>query len=167
MRLESPAFKNDQPIPVQYSGESRDLSPPLRWDDPQEPAAEFALLMEDPDAPRDEPWVHWIAYGIPGTARELPEGVPRETRVELQGGFRQGMNSFPEDNIGYRGPYPPVGHGVHHYYFRLYALRRPLQIDGKVDKAHLIQGLQQAGVIDQAELMGTYERTAKAPRQGG
>lgn len=161
MHLESPVFHHDQAIPVQYTGDSRDLSPPLRWDDPREPAAAFALLVEDPDAPTDEPWVHWIAYNIPGTARELPEGLPRSTRVPDQGGFRQGLNSFPDGNIGYRGPFPPQNHGAHHYHFHLYALRQPLHVDGKVSKRHLLRAMQQAGIIEEAELVGCYARSSR------
>jgi len=166
MRLESAVFSNGGKIPLQYTGEGRDLSPPLRWDDPREQPAVFALLVEDPDAPRDEPFVHWLAYNIPGTARELPEGLPREARLDAQGGLRQGLNSFPQNNIGYRGPYPPVDHGRHHYHFHLYALRRPLQIDGQVDKQHFLRSLEQAGLIEEAELIGTYERSSRHPRAG-
>lgn len=163
MHLDSPAFHHNEPIPPRYTGDSRDLSPPLRWDDPREPAAAFALLVEDPDAPTDEPWVHWIAYNIPGSARELPEGLPATVRVEAQGGFRQGLNSFPDGGVGYRGPLPPQNHGPHHYHFHLYALRRPLHIDGKVRKRHLVRALEQAGVIEEAELVGLYQRPGARP----
>lgn len=166
MRLQSPAFESGDKIPLKYTGEGQDVSPPLHWDDPPTEAAAFALLVEDPDAPQPEPFVHWIAYNIPGTQRELPERLPRESRLETQGGMWQGVNSFPEDNVGYRGPYPPVDHGRHRYRFHLYALRRPLQVDGRIDKRHFIQALQQADVVDEAELLGTYERSSSRPKEG-
>lgn len=160
MRLESSAFSNGGKIPPLYTGEGQDLSPPLHWDAPGELPAAYALLVEDPDAPTDEPFVHWLAYNIPGTQRELPEGLPQQPLLEAQGGMRQGMNSFPQGGIGYRGPYPPVGHGQHHYHFHLYALRRPLQVEGRIDKHQLLQALEQAEVIDEAELVGTYARSS-------
>jgi Raf kinase inhibitor-like YbhB/YbcL family protein len=166
MRLESSAFENGGKIPLQYTGEGRDLSPPLRWDAPAELPAGYALLVEDPDAPTDEPFVHWLVYNIPGSQRELPEGLPRQPQLAAQGGLYQGVNSFPQNNVGYRGPYPPMDHGRHHYHFHLYALRRPLHVSGKADKHQLLRALGQAGVIEETELVGTYERSSRRPKAG-
>ena len=42
-----------------------DRSPPLAWSAPPAGTVEIALICDDPDAPTPEPWVHWVAYGIP------------------------------------------------------------------------------------------------------
>ena len=67
----------------------------------------------------------------------------------------QGKNSW--GSIGYRGPAPPKGHGVHHYRFRLYALDAPLKVAAGVDKVELLSAMQ-GHVLAEAELVGIYQR---------
>ena len=69
----------------------------------------------------------------------------------------QGKNSWPKDNIGYRGPMPPPGHGVHHYHFKLYALKTKLNIEPGLTKNDLLKAMSQA-ILAQGELIGTYKR---------
>jgi Raf kinase inhibitor-like YbhB/YbcL family protein len=69
----------------------------------------------------------------------------------------QGVNSWDDNNIGYRGPMPPVSHGPHHYHFKLYALRAPLDVKPGLDKDGLLKAMQ-GHVLAQGELIGTYER---------
>ena len=84
------------------------------------------MICDDPDAPTGEPWVHWVIYKIPAEATGLPEGLPREKTLKTPAGAVQGVNSFSKDNLGYRGPMPPPGHGTHHYHFKIYALDKPV-----------------------------------------
>jgi Raf kinase inhibitor-like YbhB/YbcL family protein len=102
--------------------------------------------------------VHWIVYAIPADARSVPEGAPRDPELADPAGARQGINSWPADNVGYRGPMPPPGHGVHHYHFKLYALDAAIDLPaGTTDKAALLAAMQ-GHILDEAELIGTYER---------
>ena len=80
LEITSPALKEGQPIPAKYTGDGRDLSPPLKWHDPPENTQSFALICEDPDAPRGT-YTHWVIFNIPPGARELPEGVPPEATL--------------------------------------------------------------------------------------
>lgn len=158
MKLTSTAFIEGDVIPQRYTGDGEDLSPPLRWNDAPEAAQCFALIVEDPDAPREEPWVHWLMYEIPGDRRSLPEGIERSSTPGAVPGAVQGVNSFPENNVGYGGPAPPPGHGRHRYYFKLYALDRSLGLGPGVDVKTLRAAMGQAGVLAEATLMGIYER---------
>jgi phosphatidylethanolamine-binding protein (PEBP) family uncharacterized protein len=73
-------------------------------------------------------------------------------------GALQGVNSWPAgENLGYRGPMPPPGHGVHHYHFRLFALKTPLPALREATKEQLLEALD-GQVLAEAELIGTYER---------
>ncbi len=156
-RMESSAFAEGQPIPKLYTGEGKDISPPLTWTDPPLGAEEFTLICDDPDAPRADPWVHWVIYKIPGDVRTLPENLPRRTVLQTPPGARQGANSWGADNVGYRGPMPPPGHGRHRYYFRLYALDAPLDLPEQATKDSLLAAMK-GHVLAEATLMGTYER---------
>lgn len=155
--LGTTAFVDGASIPVQHTGDGEDTSPPLHWADVPRSTSSFALLMEDPDAPQTEPWVHWVAWGIPGDCRSLGGSIPRSFIVGDPEGMRQGLNSWPEDNVGYRGPAPPKGHGRHRYYFRLYALDTIPELDREATKEQLLQAID-GHVLAWAELMGTYER---------
>jgi Raf kinase inhibitor-like YbhB/YbcL family protein len=153
--IESPAFKDGQPIPQKYTGEGADVSPALRWSGIPAEAAELALICDDPDAPRADPWVHWVIYGLPASATGLPEGVPTQKTLESPPA-RQGPNDFA-GRIGYGGPMPPKGHGRHRYHFRLYALESALGLAPGLDKTALLDAIG-PHVLGQGELMGTYER---------
>src|SRR5437763_16825208 len=90
-QLTSTAFEQGQPIPIDYSGEGRNVSPPLKWTDPPEHTAALALICDDPDAPRGS-FTHWLIFNIPKEARELPESVERSEG--LANGTRQGQCDF-------------------------------------------------------------------------
>jgi hypothetical protein len=147
MELESTAFQHESAIPEKYSREGQDVSPPLSWSGAPEETREFVLICDDPDAPRPEPWVHWIIYNIPADTTELPEGDG--------GDFTEGMNSW--DESGYGGPLPPEGHGTHHYHFKLYALDTDLNLEPGAAKDEVLEAMEDH-VLAQAELIGTYER---------
>lgn len=158
LSIHSTAFQKGQPIPAKYTDDGEDVSPPLSWDPPPEGTRQLALICDDPDAPSPEPWVHWVIYGIPADASELPEGVPESQRIASPVTALQGKNSWTSGQmIGYRGPAPPRGHGVHHYHFKLYALDREPDLEPGLTKAQLLQAIE-PHVIATGELIGTYSR---------
>lgn len=153
----SRAFDPGEPIPQAYTGEGDDRSPPLEWSGVPEGAKELVLIVDDPDAPTDDPWVHWVLYGVPAGVRELPEGASGQAGT-LPGGAKQGRNSWPSGRTtGYRGPMPPPGHGIHHYHFKLYALGVALEAEPGLTKDQLLQKIE-GHVIGFGELVGTYVR---------
>lgn len=143
----------NEAIPRKYTGEGEDLSPPLVWSPLPPGTQEAALIVDDPDAPRPEPWDHWVLYGIPAGTHALPEGISDANPV-LES-MRQGTNSW--DRIGYNGPMPPPGHGVHHYHFKLYAIDTPLNLDPGLTKNALLEAML-GHVLAEGELIGTYQR---------
>lgn len=157
MELHSPAFRPGGRIPQDYTGDGRDLSPPLSWSQVPQGTKELALICDDPDAPANEPWVHWLIYHIPTTATSLPEGIGSQPGKSSDG-LQQGHNSWRTGKtIGYRGPAPPPGHGVHHYHFHLYALDEPIPLSGGATKAELLDAMQ-GHVLAEAEVIATYQR---------
>ncbi len=154
--LSSPAFEPGGPIPAKYTKDGEDLSPPLSWSGLPESTKELALICDDPDAPRKEPWVHWVLYKIPADCSELPEGLPDTPQLDEPPGALQGTNSWTSgQTIGYRGPDPPGGR--HRYFFKLYALDAELEIKPEADKAALLKAMS-GHIVGRGELMGTYER---------
>lgn len=149
------AFSDGNAIPEQYTGDSADLSPPLRWSGVPEGTREFALICEDPDAPGTDAFVHWVIYNISPNTTALPEGMNSEKRLELPVRADQGVNSF--GNTGYNGPLPPFGHGPHRYVFTLYALDTELALKPGATKGELLRAIRHH-VLARARLVGIYER---------
>lgn len=155
IQIASDAFQPNQQIPARHTGDGDDLSPPLSWSGAPPETRQFALIMDDPDAPRPQPWVHWVIYGIPAGTTSLREGIAQTERLDDPPGALQGRNTW--GTIGYRGPAPPRGHGTHHYRFRLYALGEALELAPGLDKDELL-GAMQGRVLAEGELVGTYRR---------
>lgn len=151
LQLTSDAFEPGAAIPRRHTGDGEDLSPPLQWSEPPAGTKSFALICDDPDAPRGD-WVHWVLYHLPAETRALPEGVP--SNPTLDGGARQGRNDF--GRIGYGGPAPPPGK-PHRYFFKLYALSAELNLPAGAAKKQL-EAAMQGQVAAEATLMGTYRR---------
>ncbi len=165
MILTSSVFRNLQRIPTRYTGEGENVSPPLEWSFVPDHCKEFALICEDPDAPKnpnkDYPFVHWIAYNIPGSTSSLPEGIDTRQRLSIPVSIDQGVNSFGK--LGYGGPMPPLESGPHHYHFTLYALDAELGLAPGLTKEDLIKSIK-GHVITTSEIIGTYERTVNQRR---
>jgi Raf kinase inhibitor-like YbhB/YbcL family protein len=143
----SPAFEPGNTIPEKYTGEGRDVSPPLRWTGLPEETKEIALICDDPDAPTPEPFVHWVVYKIPADREGLPEGDTL--------GALEGKNDF--GGTGYGDCMPHRGHGVHHYYFKVYALDAELEAAAGLTKGQLLEAME-GHILAEGELVGTYER---------
>ncbi len=155
IKVESTAFENNEKIPVRHTADGQDVSPMLTWTDVPTAAQELALVCDDPDAPTPEPWVHWVIYKIPPQSIGLPENVAQTPMPPNPAGAVQGKNSWGD--VGYRGPAPPQGHGVHHYHFKVYALDQKIDLPAGADKATLLDTME-GHVIAEGELVGTYER---------
>lgn len=150
LTVQSPAFTEGHAIPIRHTGDGEDLSPPLSWSPLPKGTRELVLIVDDPDAPSEEPWVHWLVYNIPATTDAIAEGHP------FPEGSAHGLNSW--GTPAYRGPAPPKGHGVHHYHFKLYALDAPLGLEPGLDKRSLMNAMS-GHILGHGELVGTYRRT--------
>jgi Raf kinase inhibitor-like YbhB/YbcL family protein len=151
MVLSSSAFKDGEVIPVRHTCDGEDVSPPLAWTGAPVETRTFALICDDPDAPRGT-GVHWLIWNLQADAVELGEGIPPSP--QLPSGARQGLNDG--GGLGYAGPCPPSGK-PHRYFFRLHALDTALNLDPRVSRADL-EAAMAGHVLTQSTIMGTYER---------
>jgi len=139
----SPAFAEGAAIPTRFSCRAADVSPPLRWTGVPAGAAQLALVVDDPDAPRGT-FVHWVVFALPPDATGLEEG-------QLPGGARQARNSAGD--AAYAGPCPPSG--THHYRFTVYALRAPLDLPAGAGLDEALAGIDER-VLAKGRLVGTF-----------
>lgn len=149
MHLYSSEFLTGTSIPYRYTCDGENLSPPLNWADPPAEVRSFALIVRDRDTPNQ--FTHWVLYNLPPDLRELPAGLPQ--RETLPNGGRQGKNDF--DQIGFGGPCPPQG--THRYFFKLYALDQPLEVEAGASEEDVLQAMRDR-TLAAAELMGLYGR---------
>jgi len=155
--LESPAFRSGAEIPIRYTCEGVNESPPLRWSHPPHGTRSLVLILDDPDAPDPAAprgtWVHWVLYNLPPDSKGLAQGVEPN---DLPAGTRQGMNDWKR--TGFRGACPPIGR--HRYFHRLYALDIVLP-DLRFPSRRRLERAMHEHVLGAAELIGMY---GKEPR---
>lgn len=150
-QLTSAAFAAEAEIPLQFTCDGADQSPPLQWSDPPSATQGFTLILEDPDA-LNPPFIHWVLYDLPPDLRQLPAAIPAQPFLSIGG--VQGKNDFGQ--YGYRGPCPP--NQTHRYYFRLYATKQALDLPPGVTMAEVRQALEPQKIAE-AVLIGRYRRS--------
>ena len=142
LNVSSTAFQHEGLIPIQYTCDGLNISPPLDIEHIPEEAKCLVLIVDDPDAPAGT-WVHWIAWNIPVT-HHIKEN-------ELHG--IEGLNDFKQHHYG--GPCPPSG--KHRYFFKIYALNSLLDSPVDTKKLQLEMAMSEY-IIAFGELVGLYER---------
>ncbi|MCS6885436.1 MAG: YbhB/YbcL family Raf kinase inhibitor-like protein [Acidobacteriota bacterium] len=147
--LSSTAFSEGANIPVKYTCDGEDVSPPLKWSGIPEGTKSLVLICDDPDAPMGT-WVHWVVYDIPPMLTELAEGV----KIQTIEGAKQGVNDFNKSDYG--GPCPPEG-DPHRYYFKLYALDTQLNLQPGLRKDAIVKAMQ-GHILAEGQLTGKYRR---------
>ena len=148
--LKSGAFDQGGMIPSKYTCDGSDVSPPLTWTKGPGGTVSYALIADDPDASAGT-WVHWVLYNLHAEKTSLAENVAKVKR--LDDGSMQGMNDFRK--IGYGGPCPPGG--THRYFFKVYALDRPLGLPPGASKKQVLEAMR-GRVLAEASLIGRYTR---------
>lgn len=142
--LTSPAFSDNGMMAQKYAGKSphnancvgENVSPPLAWKNPPEGTKSFALIVFDQEGRFGLGVTHWIAYGIDGRARSLPEGAGADPSGKFVGGKNiLGVNT-------YLGPCPQKGAGTHHYVFTLVATKlEPNALQPGLTKQELLDAI--------------------------
>lgn len=145
----SPDFHDWSPLPKWATGDAdgRGHAPTLVWNGVPANAKSIAVVCEDPDAPLPKPFVHWLVYGIHANVNAVG------ARVELP--VREGENSALR--TGFTPAAPPPGHGLHHYYFQVFALDRAIELEERAGREALVQAMRDY-VVGYGQIIGTYER---------
>jgi hypothetical protein len=150
IKITSPAFKEGEPIPIRYSCNDVNVSPPLNFEELPEDTSSLALILEDPDASGGI-FTHWIIFNLPAETKMLKEFMMG--RELMDDGSKHGLNSF--GLVGYSGPCPPGG--THRYFFKIYALDEKLDLPPLIRRDEFLEAIE-GHILDQGELMGTFTR---------
>lgn len=152
----SAAQAPDGRLADRHSAYHDNISPPLQWSNVPDVKA-WAIVVEDPDAPRELPFVHWMAWNIEGGLNAIPEGVGNDPAPVTPQGMVQGRNDM--GGYGWFGPRPPAGHGAHRYYFQVFALNDRVEMGPETPLNELLNALK-ARTLAKGEMMATYEAPA-------
>jgi Raf kinase inhibitor-like YbhB/YbcL family protein len=141
--LTSPDISGGERIGEEFAGQEGARTPRMVVSGVPDGAVELALICHDPDAPMPHGFTHWTLYGLDAVDGEIGASAGRA-----------GPND--DGGSGYVGPFPPHGHGDHHYFFWVYALSRA--VDGEPTRDEFLDRYDDA-VVGQARLVGTYSRS--------
>lgn len=145
MKITSPAFAMKLPVPVIYTCNGTNVSPPFEFIDVPKGTESLTLIIEDLDSSTN--WIHWLVYNIPGNTTHFNEGQIPEGAVD-------GMCNNGKQ--GYEGPCPKYFQGIHRYAFRLYALDIRLNVRSIADSKIILEEMQ-GHILETAELIGVAE----------
>lgn len=143
LQVTSPAFRDNEAIPTEFSCDGRNVSPPLAWSGVPAETKSIAILVDDPDAPK-KVFTHWLVTGLAPTTTSLPKGAA------LSSGATASNNDMGK--TGWAGPCPPGGR--HHYHFHVYAL--DTQIPKPSSRGELLAAIR-GHVLAEGELVGTFQ----------
>jgi Raf kinase inhibitor-like YbhB/YbcL family protein len=146
--LTSTAFKSKEFIPIEYTCEGQNISPPLLWKNVSSETESLVLIVDDPDAPK-KTWVHWLVYNIPPEIDRFPSNMQSSTDISSK--IKIGRNDF--NSNAYGGPCPPSG--THRYFFKIYGLNSVLNLPSGKTKSEIEKAMENH-IIGSGELIGLY-----------
>lgn len=157
LALTSAAFQNGDSIPLQFTCDATPpgTNPPLSFSGVPSTAVSLALIMDDPDVPKQVlaagVFDHWVLFNIPPAA----SGVAASSTVGTLGANGTGKSA-------YTGPCPPSQYepSEHRYFFRLYALDAMLSLAPGATKQQVLDAMN-GHIIAQTQLIGKYRRVAQ------
>jgi Raf kinase inhibitor-like YbhB/YbcL family protein len=146
MILTSPSFNNGEMIPRKFTCDGGGINPELEIQNVPSEAKSLALIVHDPDAPREGGFMHWAVWNIDSATSLIKEESVPPRSIE-------GMNTLGE--LGWASPCPSSG--VHHYHFRLYALDAALSLEEGATAEAVLDAMV-SHIIEEADLTGLYEK---------
>ena len=151
--IESNAFPDGGIVPDKYSFRGGNVQPDFKISNAPAETQSFAIILHDIDVALGGPddVLHWVAFNIPGTTKEIAEG-------KLPEGSVTGKNM--RDSV-YMGPGAPPGPRYHHYVFEFYALNAKLDLPATASRPELFEAMK-GKVIAKAAYVGRFRGTAPA-----
>lgn len=141
LKVTSPAFGDRGEIPVKFTKDGLNISPPLRIKKVPNGTACLAIIMDEMESAVSRR-IHWLVWNIPLT-HHINEHHIRDV---------QGVNDF--GGISYTGP--SVSKGLHHYHIRVYALDQLLEAAPGANYQELTQAMK-GHVLGTGTLTGYYK----------
>jgi Raf kinase inhibitor-like YbhB/YbcL family protein len=159
LTLTTTAFEDGGVVPTRFTMSSCDgngVSPKLEWTNVPNGTVSFALILHDPDVAlqhNTDDVLHWMIFNIPGSAHELPEGMP--ATAQMPDGAIQAKNL--RGKVGYMGPGAPPPGPNHHYTFELFALDTKLDLGPDATRADVLKAAN-GHILGKGVVVGRFHR---------
>jgi Raf kinase inhibitor-like YbhB/YbcL family protein len=158
LTLSTTAFEDGGIIPDKYTvaATGTTVSPHLVWSNVPDGTVSFALILSDPDTSLmkgTDQVLHWMIFNIPGTARELLEGI--SASAQLPDGSIQSLNQGKK--VGYMGMGAAAVGPYHHYTFALYALDTKLSLGPDATQGDVMKAMD-GHILMKGVLVGRFHR---------
>jgi len=131
------------------------ISPDLFWSHAPPNTKAYAVTVFDPDAPTGSGWWHWVVFNIPSAEKGLPLNAGDPKAGLMPKGAIQSKTDF--GTTAYGGPCPPIGDKLHHYHFRVYALKNTVPLTADTPAAQVAYYIN-LNKLAEAELVATFGR---------
>lgn len=156
MRLSSKVFDDGGNIPTKFTFDVGEATLPISWEGIPSDTKSLVLVCDDPDADVGT-WGHWVLFNIPTSMTHLPERA-----MDFPEGVRVGKNQLSRREYASTEPRD----GMNRYFFSLYALDCELELADGTCKKEILQAIE-GHVIDDAQLMGFYEKVSRERKELG
>ncbi len=155
--ITSTAFEGGKVIPTRYANTGitggKNISIPLKWENSPKGTKSFAVSIIDLH-PVAHNWVHWFVVNIHANITEIVEGASNTNKIPA--GSKELNNTF--GLVGYGGPQPPRGSGLHKYEVTIYALDvEKLELDKHTSLTTFRKAIEGI-IIATAKTVGLFER---------
>ena len=134
----------------------KNQSPQLTWENAPAGTKSFAITLYDPDAPTGSGWWHWVMFDIPANISSLASNAGNVALRLAPLGAVQSKTDF--GGVGYGGPCPPEGHGIHQYILTIYALKTEKLSLTQDSNPALVGYNLSANVLQKASLVFYFKR---------
>lgn len=145
-------FQNNDFIPKEFTCDWENRFPAFKLENLSENAKNLTILVEDPDAPMERPFVHLMVANIPITWNNL---IIDESSLNQ---WVLWTNDFW--NLWWWWPCPPHWHWIHHYHFKFFILDTDLPLATWFTLNEFLQSLEnyKDSIVGYWEVIGLYQR---------
>jgi len=153
------AWPDGDDIPLKFTqAVPSPVSPAMTWSNVPAGTRSFVLHFHDPDVSINKTsndQVHWLVWGIPGTATGFAENLPQG--AQLPDGSRQ----ISASGQIYRGPGARAAGPKHHYTFEIYALDTTIDVPHGANEQETrtaVFAAMQGHILGKAVYAGLFKR---------
>ena len=152
-RLTSPAVKDGEKLPVEFTGDGPGASPPLAWTGAQRGTQSFVLIMHHLD-PEGKTKIYWLMYDIDPKTTSVAKNATDFGKMGI---------STVHNRVEYASPHSK-GPGLKKYVLTLFALSAKLNLADPTQPVTVeaLLPAMKGKVLGAADLNVTYTRPAGA-----